>query len=205
MQKLPDDLNRNFTQILIDKNLPKPEQYFCTKWLHYYWDFCHKYHHNPFVSTSLPLFLGKLQEKKQSVQQQNQAQFAIGLLYDMSLPTHSQQNITPIKIHSYQIQDSTERDYNDSVVEANIRVAQKTTTHISTQLSSTQQSKPVPVQQSSSDISGQNWIPVYKQLENEIKLRHYSPKTLKAYRTWTRHSRIYKKQRLSGFVPTGCD
>ena len=195
MYRLPDDLNRSFAQILIDKNLPKPEQYFCTKWLRYYWDFCHKYHHNPFVSTSLPLFLGKLQEKKQSVQQQNQARFAIGLLYDINTSTSSQQNISPIKTHSYQIQDTTGRDYNDSVVEANIKVAQKTATPISTQYSSTPQSKPVTVQQSSPETSGQSWESVYKQLENEIKLRHYSPKTLKAYRTWARQFQGYTKNK----------
>ncbi len=97
MQKLPDDLNQKFTQILIDKNLPKPEQYFCTKWLRYYWDFCHKYHHNPFILASLPLFLGKLKEKKQSIQQQNQAKFAIGLLYDLKTSTSSQQKLAQLK------------------------------------------------------------------------------------------------------------
>lgn len=29
-----------------------------------------------------------------------------------------------------------------------------------------------------------DWRPVYKNLESEIKLRHYSPKTLVAYRGW---------------------
>ncbi|MBE9525853.1 MAG: integron integrase [Proteobacteria bacterium] len=38
-------------------------------------------------------------------------------------------------------------------------------------------------------------MPVYKQLENEIKLRHYSPKTLKAYRTWTRQLQGYTKSK----------
>jgi len=33
MQKSPNNLNQNFTQMLIDKRLQKPEHYFCTKWL----------------------------------------------------------------------------------------------------------------------------------------------------------------------------
>lgn len=73
MKKLPNELNQSFTQILINRNLPKPDQYVYTKWLRYYWDFCHKYHHNPFLSASLPFFLSKLQEKEQSIEQQNQA------------------------------------------------------------------------------------------------------------------------------------
>ena len=195
MQKIPDELSQNFTQILTDRKLPKPDQYFCIKWLRYYWDFCHKYHYNPFVSTSLPLFLGKLQEKKQSVQQQNQAKFAIGLFYGMNTPTPNQQNITPVKTHSYQIQDTTKRASNDSVVESNINVTQKCAIHTSTQHSNIPLSKPVPVQQCYPETSGKSWVSVYKQLENEIKLRHYSPKTLKAYRTWTRQFQGYTKSK----------
>ncbi len=196
MYSLPDDINQNFTQILIAKKLSKPDRYFCTKWLRYYWDFCHKYHHNPFVPTSLPLFLGKLQDKKQSVQQQHQAEFAIGLFYDSNSSTSpSRQNIPPIKTHSYQIQDATKRDYNNSVVEGNIKTGQKTTTAVSTQFFSTPHSKPVPVQQTSPEALKQNWMPIYTQLENEIKRRHYSPKTLKAYRTWTRQLQEYTKNK----------
>ena len=77
MQKLPDELNTKFSQILLARQLSKPDQYFYTKWLRYYWDFCHKYHHNPFVPISLPLFLSKLQEKEQSIQQQNQTKYAL--------------------------------------------------------------------------------------------------------------------------------
>jgi len=35
-------------------------------------------------------------------------------------------------------------------------------------------------------LIGSDWGPVYKNLESEIKLRHYSPKTLKAYRGWVK-------------------
>lgn len=31
---------------------------------------------------------------------------------------------------------------------------------------------------------GEKWQPYYEQLSNEIKVRHYSPKTFKAYRVW---------------------
>ncbi len=31
-----------------------------------------------------------------------------------------------------------------------------------------------------------SWVPVYDGLTAEIKLRHYSPKTLKSYRSWIR-------------------
>ncbi|MGB5834149.1 MAG: phage integrase N-terminal SAM-like domain-containing protein [Thiohalocapsa sp.] len=34
--------------------------------------------------------------------------------------------------------------------------------------------------------SGKSWVEVYENLETAIKVRHYSPKTLKSYRSWAR-------------------
>jgi len=36
-----------------------------------------------------------------------------------------------------------------------------------------------------------SWVPVYDGLISEIKLRHYSPKTLKSYRSWARKFQNY--------------
>jgi integron integrase len=38
-----------------------------------------------------------------------------------------------------------------------------------------------------------NWVFVFDTLNQEIKLRHYSQKTLKAYRGWTRHFQTFTK------------
>lgn len=193
MQKLPDKLNQNFTQILMDRKFPKPDQYFCTKWLRYYWDFCYKYHHDPLIASSLPLFLGKLQEKKQSAQQQNQAQFAISLLYGMNSPTPSKQDAAQINTNPYKIQKNN-KNYNGSAVKTTEKSAPENVTHVSSQIVVTPPQS-ASGQQSPSETSGQSWVTVYKQLENEIKLRHYSPKTLKAYRTWTRQLQGYSKSK----------
>jgi hypothetical protein len=40
-----------------------------------------------------------------------------------------------------------------------------------------------------------NWRPVYDALTAEIKLRHYSPKTLKAYTGWVRQFQNYMKNK----------
>lgn len=37
------------------------------------------------------------------------------------------------------------------------------------------------------------WKPVYEKLGNEIKVRHYSPKTHKAYRNWVRKFQQFLK------------
>jgi integron integrase len=40
---------------------------------------------------------------------------------------------------------------------------------------------------------GSSWVFVFDTLNSEIKLRHYSPKTLKAYRGWTRQFQTFTK------------
>ena len=45
--------------------------------------------------------------------------------------------------------------------------------------------------------AGASWVEVYEDLNAEIKLRHYSPKTLKAYRTWMRKFQAFVKSKES--------
>jgi integron integrase len=40
-----------------------------------------------------------------------------------------------------------------------------------------------------------SWMPVYDCLESEIKLRHYSPRTLRSYRGWVRQFQTYTKSK----------
>jgi hypothetical protein len=53
------------------------------KWLRYYLDFCQKYHFPPIHEKSLPFFMQKLREKRQSKVQQEQAAAAITIYYDI--------------------------------------------------------------------------------------------------------------------------
>ena len=83
MLKLPTPLIQQFDNLLQDKSLPDKDRASYKKWLHFYWDFCHKYHHDAFHSNSLPLFIHKLENKNQSVQQQKQAEQAISLFLNI--------------------------------------------------------------------------------------------------------------------------
>jgi integron integrase len=41
--------------------------------------------------------------------------------------------------------------------------------------------------------TGMSWVEEYTRLSNEIQVRHYSPKTLKTYKTWVRHFQTFTK------------
>ncbi|MCK5543129.1 MAG: integron integrase [Desulfobacterales bacterium] len=143
-------------EIWLDKEkIPSDRYDLYKKWLRYYLDFCHKYKHNPQTSESLPKFINKLRDKKQSKQQQKQAFDSIIIYYKIF-------NIYP---------DWSKKAGKDEVKEQIVLYSEI---------------KPANKSQ---------WDSVYTQLSNEIKVRHYSPKTLKAYSKWVLQFRKFVKNK----------
>ena len=153
--KAPQEIIQQFEIWLSKEKIPIEKFDLYKKWLRYYLDFCHKYKHNPQVSESLPQFINKLRDKKQSKQQQKQAFDAIIIYYKIF-------NIYP---------DWSNRTGNAEVKEQPVSYGQ---------------SKPIETDQ---------WNSVYTQLSNEIKVRHYSPKTLKAYAKWVLQFRKFVRNK----------
>jgi len=83
MEKIPSNLRTAFETRLQHKGVTHNTQAAYLKWLRYYWDFCRKYHFPPEQQTSLPHFLKKLQDKRQTESQREQAAQAITLYYEL--------------------------------------------------------------------------------------------------------------------------
>jgi hypothetical protein len=78
---IPPALQAEFVALLQSMAIPNNAYAPYLKWLRYYWDFCRKYRLPPTERDSLPRFLTKLQEKKQSQAQTQQAFQAVTLYY----------------------------------------------------------------------------------------------------------------------------
>ena len=83
MRQIPAHLISKFKTLLVKNEIPQKNQVHYLKWLRYYLDFCQKYHFQPGQKESLPHFVRKLQEKKQTRVQQEQAVTAIILYYEI--------------------------------------------------------------------------------------------------------------------------
>jgi len=83
MLAIPSALQAQFEEYLRNKEIPNSLQGAYKKWLRYYLDFCQKYHFPPIHKESLPHFIHKLQEKKQTKEQQDQAVMAITVYYEV--------------------------------------------------------------------------------------------------------------------------
>jgi len=151
MIQIPQEIIQQFNALLKKEKIDDGDYDYYKKWLRYYLDFCHKYKHDSRAVDSLPLFINKLRDKKQSKKLQKQAFDSIIVYYKMF-------NIYP---------DWSKKAGNNEIKEKTV---------------SYNQSRPV---------NKNHWNSVYNQLNNEIKVRHYSPKTFKAYNKWVMQFRNF--------------
>lgn len=178
MRKLPPSLTIEYSKFIEQYGIPLTKRHFFLKWLRFYKDFCHKYNLPPLHEESLTSFIEKLREKNQAEGLRKQARNAVELFWDMwgnrelapqeKIPTNnkslpSTSGLTHNKVKTYSQAVSNSRNFNNVTF------------------------SPVAVEGNTIKTSNVNdWSGVYSALENTIKLRHYSPKTLKSYTTWTR-------------------
>jgi len=189
MLKISDSLKAQFYSALAEKKIPGPDQGHYLKWLRYYLDYCNKYGFNESDPRSLSGFIRKLEEKKQTKKQREQAEEAVQIYHELVRSGH-QNNKTglitsPPKAagvqepgHSYrptlsrpEAQTATGRP--DSPRDKAVRAG----------------------------VKG-SWESAYRQLSNEIKVRHYSPKTLKSYTTWVRKMQYFRKSKDPALLST---
>ena len=159
------------------------------KWLRYYLDFCHKYGFNASDPRSLSGFVRKLEEKKQTSAQQEQAGKAVHIYYGLVESNH-QNNKTGLITSSPKaggVHDPR-HSYRPTVSRAEPQTG--TGGRDSVQGRATQ----VGLRES--------WESAYRRLSNEIKVRHYSPKTLKSYTTWVRKMQYFSKSKDPALLST---
>ncbi len=83
MLTVPLHITRRYEAVLESKAVSASYRSFYKKWLRYYLDFCQKYAFEPSDSNSLPRFIDKLRQKKQSDALRKQAFHAVTLYYEM--------------------------------------------------------------------------------------------------------------------------
>jgi integron integrase len=84
MDSIPLQLQAEYEALLRNRSVPTGLHPLYKKWLRFYLDFCRKYRFQETERKSLEHFLQKLQEKKQTDLQQQQASRAIMLYYELN-------------------------------------------------------------------------------------------------------------------------
>ncbi len=150
------------------------------------------YHFNPYCPESLPRFLQKLEEKRQSGQQLKQAGHAMTMFYRMQYQ--------PVPYSGAALAENSLQTAVHNESKPLIAVPAETmATGGKPSKAANQGGSESPYE---NDITacadpgtGSSWVFVYDALNSEIKIRHYSPKTLKSYRSWARHFQAFTKSK----------
>jgi len=176
MLDVPAEIRVRYAQYLAQRGVAQIYVNRCQKWLRYYLDFCVKYQHESSTLQSLDAFLVKLIEKRQDVAKRKEARRAIQLYLEFLIPDRDGLS------HSRQ----SELGEKTSVVG---KKYSKQTNCKST--------LPVEIEASPPDRTakehGSSWEAEFAGLENTIRIRHYSDKTLKSYRKYIRAFQTHTK------------
>lgn len=160
MIKVPDGLWRKYDAEMAGAGVAPATRGGYRKWLRYYLDFCRKYGHPYARPASLPPFLDKLASKRQNQARRDQAAEAVRLYHRMLAATEAGQK-------TRQDRRSRECDRGSAGKRDARRVALRTGRE----------------EGGGADAS---WEKPYQAMRDQIRLRNYSPKTLRTYMQWTR-------------------
>ncbi|ABQ27042.1 integron integrase [Geotalea uraniireducens] len=174
MITIPNAVMSQFEAILNKKEIQPSRYNEYKKWLRYFLDFCSKYPLPESKKERIRLFGEKLLEKKQTAQQRQQAIHAVFLYFEM----------LSLEMLSKETADGTDSQSSLNPVSdlPQIPAAYK------------RKSFYTPAgYQDKSDSS--EWDAVLEKLAEEIKVRHYSRKTLKTYALWSRQFQRFLKNK----------
>jgi integron integrase len=182
MRKIPAALNAQFGALLIKNKIPQKFHNHYLKWLRYYLDFCQRYRFSESNFQSLPNFIRKLKEKRQTEAQQKQANEAIHIYYEL-IRSQPSNNTSELPKHLSKPEGVGEAQNSYWATPLRSKLQPDSSMRDSAQNKAAQ-----------TGVNG-NWQAAYKQLSNEIKVRHYSPKTLKSYSIWVRKLQYFSKSK----------
>ena len=197
MLNISSSLRAQFEAYLQEKAIPKNNQAAYQKWLRYYLDFCRKYNFTQKQRGSLTHFLVKLQEKKQTKAQQDQASHSISLYYELILAkdTLFSEKVSLDKTSHCFISSP------DAVKDVSLK--SKSFHYQTSNIAAPRPKKPgVKEKVLSKPLAGASWRSEYTELANEIRVRHYSPKTLKTYKQWMRQFQTYTRSKPPALLST---
>jgi len=186
MITVPREVMSGFVNLLRSQGILAGQVECYQKWLRYYYDFSAKYLHEQDQSVKVRLFLDKLKSKGQSSGQCQQAAHAVALYYELSARQASFRNqdvsVTAPRVAaepaaSAPVQDMAGDPPRQALPMNRFRQSQFN----------------VAGYQETSDSP--EWDEVIGKLADEIKVRHYSRKTLQTYALWSRQFQRYQKDK----------
>jgi integron integrase len=189
MLPIPEYISVQFNIVLRQRAIPESFHLHYKKWLRYFLDFCKKYPPPEENSERVRLFIEKLKSKKQSPWQCNQAAHAISLFFEsQQMKNHAPSGAANTEKASAAPASAPikARNTNDAAggIEQSVMPATALAEHSST--FGSPGGKRYNEWRCLEKSKSPAWDQAIEKLSAEIKIRHYSRKTLKTYADWAR-------------------
>jgi len=179
MIHIPSSVFIQYETFLRKREIPLAQFADYKKWLRYYLDFCAKYVIASDKSERKQLFLEKLRDKRQTNEQIKHAAHAISIYFEMQEQDPSREKVVAEPASKEGLPDVVSKQPGYQPIQPNFNQRQS-------QYS-------VAGYQEKSDSP--EWDKVIEKLAEEIKVRHYSRKTLKTYALWSRQFQRFLKNK----------
>lgn len=176
MIRVPEQLVQRYAAVLECRGVAVEERTYYIMWLRFYLDFCAKYPIKGSDAERVRLFLAKLGEKKQPDKRRRQAAHAVSLYHDMHRSVHAPGEVadSPQEPPGQPSYASPDLPRASQYCEAGYEVTS----------------------------CSPEWDEVLARLAGEIKVRHYSRKTLKTYAKWSRQFQRFLKNKSPAELST---
>lgn len=197
MLPIPNDVSAAFMAVLEKRKVPPSLHSDFTKWLRYFLDFCSKHHPPESKSDQVRLFVDKLKSKGQSSEKQKQAAYAVSLYFESQqrekrLPSFRRTD------HAVVHEKKSDSIRRNPVVSENPDQLQPTLAEIvgsDASATTTKSGKRFNEWRCLEKSGSPAWDEIISKLAAEIKVRHYSRKTLKTYADWGRKYQSYLRNK----------
>jgi integron integrase len=180
MLPVPVSILTRYDAILEKRALAPTPRADYKKWLRYFPDFCTKYPVPETHSDQVRLFIDKLREKRQTPSQQKQAAHAVSLYFEMQRKTETPATDFNADTKIFIAEPQQIQNTSPSLPQT---IPPKTTSYVVSA-----QRQPWKMWEEGYAIKSEfpEWDAAIACLAEEIKIRHYSRKTLKTYAHWSR-------------------
>jgi integron integrase len=195
MLPIPENILGEFNVVLKQRAVVESLHVHYRKWLRFFLDFSRKYSPLEAKSEQIRLFTEKLKSKKQTPQQCTQAAHAVSLFFESQKLRNCPRPASPPPAHPENLQ--LKADDGKGTVTTSVRnpsgastpFTQLPTPHVST--GGKRYNEWRCLEKTGSPV----WDKAIEKLAAEIKIRHYSRKTLKTYADWGRKFQHYLRDK----------
>jgi integron integrase len=197
MQPVPVDMLSQFNALLDKRSVPVALHDDYRKWLRYFLDFCERYAPPAERSEQVRLFVEKLRSKGQSGKSLHHAAHALSLFFSLRSQgaQAAAQAAETRATGSSPVEISTPSAAQPSGQVAPTEERARLTVPAASQLPAQRPGRKYNEWWSLERTQSPEWDGIIDALAGEIKARHYSRKTLKAYADWSRKFQLFLKHK----------